>query len=93
MATQACVHAFSETDFRADLPHLTVPTLILHGDSDQIVPFEKSGARMPEFLPQSHTEVIKDGPHGLYVTHADEASTWTATPTCSARNTWPSPPV
>ncbi|MDP9764798.1 alpha/beta fold hydrolase [Deinococcus enclensis] len=74
VATQACVHAFSETDFRADLPHLSVPTLILHGDSDQIVPFEKSGARMPEFLPQSHTEVIKDGPHGLYVTHADEVN-------------------
>src|SRR5690606_10359949 len=42
IATQACVHAFSETDFSADLSHIHVPTLIIHGDADKIVPEDVS---------------------------------------------------
>ena len=77
LATQGCVTAFSTTDFRADLAkmaQLAVPTLILHGDSDQIVPIEVSGKRSAEALPQSRLVVIQDGPHGLAATHAAELS-------------------
>jgi non-heme chloroperoxidase len=60
------------TDFRADLGRITVPTLIVHGDADRIVPLEVSGQRMPALVKGSRLVVIKGGPHGLNWTHADE---------------------
>ena len=75
IATQECVKAFSASDFRSDMKKMNVPTLVLHGDSDQIVPFEVSGKRSAAMLPQSRLEVIKGAPHGLAATHAEELST------------------
>ena len=71
-ATQDCIAAWGRTDFRADLAAVDVPTLIVHGDSDQIVPFEVSGRRSHAALPGSTLIVIEGGPHGLNVTHREE---------------------
>jgi non-heme chloroperoxidase len=60
------------TDFRADLGRITVPTLVVHGDADRIIPMEVSGQRMPALIKGSHLVVIKGGPHGLNWTHAEE---------------------
>lgn len=73
-AALACQTAFGTTDFRADLEHVTVPTLILHGDSDQAVPLDGSGARTHAAIPGSRLEVIEGAPHGLGVSHADEVN-------------------
>ncbi|PRY53422.1 pimeloyl-ACP methyl ester carboxylesterase [Knoellia remsis] len=64
--------AFGATDFRDDLAAVTVPTLVIHGDSDATVPFEGSGKRTHEAIPGSRLVVIADGPHGVNVSHADE---------------------
>ena len=72
IATQECVKAFSGSDFRSDMQKMTVPTLVVHGDSDQIVPFEVSGKRSAALLKQSRLEVIKGAPHGLASTHGDQ---------------------
>ncbi|MEA2117956.1 alpha/beta hydrolase [Halovibrio sp. HP20-50] len=71
-ATYECIKSFSYTDFRNDLPSINVPTLVLHGDSDGIVPFEISGKRAQELLPNAQTHVIKGGPHAINATHAEE---------------------
>jgi non-heme chloroperoxidase len=60
------------TDFRADLGRITVPTLIVHGDADRIIPLEVAGKRMPALVKGSRLAVIKGGPHGLNWTHAEE---------------------
>jgi len=70
-ATYECVGAFAETDFRADMPAFTVPTLVVHGDADKTVPIEASGARAAEMIPGARYEVISGAPHGLVATHAD----------------------
>ena len=71
LGTQECVVAFGTTDFRADLRRLDVPTLVIHGSADQIVPFEVSGKRAYEMLHDGRLEVIPNAPHGLAATHAD----------------------
>jgi pimeloyl-ACP methyl ester carboxylesterase len=71
-AARACMHAFAETDFRADLARVSVPTLVLHGDSDAIVPFEGSGQRTHAAIANSALHLIKGGPHGCNVSHAPE---------------------
>ncbi|MFL0471530.1 alpha/beta hydrolase [Priestia aryabhattai] len=70
--TLDCIAAFSKTDFRDDLAKFTIPTLIIHGDADEIVPFEYSGKRTHEAIPGSKLALIKGGPHGLNATHAHE---------------------
>lgn len=70
--TLDCIAAFGRTDFRGDLEKVTVPTLVIHGDSDGIVPFEVSGKRSHEALSDSRLALVEGGPHGLNVTHADE---------------------
>ena len=67
-ATLDCIAAFGTTDFRADLARITIPTLVIHGDSDAIVPFEISGRRTAETL-GSTLVVIEDGPHGINTSH------------------------
>lgn len=64
--------AFGSTDFRKDLEKVTVPTLIIHGDSDAVVPFEGSGKRTHEAIAGSELHLIAGGPHGINVSHADE---------------------
>jgi pimeloyl-ACP methyl ester carboxylesterase len=70
--TLDCVTAFGQTDFRADVAQVSVPTLIIHGDSDAIVPLEVSGARSAASIPGAQLVVIKDGPHGINASHAEE---------------------
>jgi non-heme chloroperoxidase len=72
VAALACLSAFGSTDFREDLPKVTVPSLVIHGDGDQTVPFAGSGQRTHEALPNSRLHVIAGGPHGLNISHADE---------------------
>jgi non-heme chloroperoxidase len=69
--TLACVSAWL-TDFRTDLAKFAVPTLIVHGDADRIVPLEVSGRRTHTAVKGSTLVVVKDAPHGLNWTHADE---------------------
>lgn len=71
-ATYDCVKAFAYTDFRDDLKAFDVPTLVIHGDADQIVPLEVSGERSHEMIADSQLHVVKGGPHGINVTHAKE---------------------
>ena len=70
--TLDCISAFSYTDFRDDLAKVTVPTLVIHGDSDGIVPFEVSGKRSHEAIENSSLVLIEGGPHGINATHADQ---------------------
>lgn len=69
-AALACMDAFSSADFRADLTQVTVPTLVVHGDADAIVPIEGSGQRTHRAVPHSHLIRVKGAPHGLNVSHA-----------------------
>jgi len=71
-AAAACLQAFASSDFRADLERITVPTLVIHGDADGIVPYDGSGLRTHRAVPHSELHVITGGPHGINVTHADE---------------------
>jgi pimeloyl-ACP methyl ester carboxylesterase len=71
-ATIDCITAFSCTDFRDDLTKITVPTLVIHGDSDNIVPIEVSGQRTAAAIPGSVLVVLEHAPHGLLVSHPDE---------------------
>ena len=70
--TADCVRAFAGTDFRADLERVDVPVLVLHGDSDAIVPFEKSGQRVPQHVEGAETVVVSGGPHGFNASHPRE---------------------
>ena len=71
-AALQCMKSFGTTDFRDDLPNVTVPTLVLHGDGDGTVPFEGSGARTHRAIPHSELVVLADAPHGCNVSHADD---------------------
>jgi non-heme chloroperoxidase len=70
--TLDCTAAFATTDFRDDLTKVDVPTLVIHGDSDAIVPFEVSGQRTAAAIPNAQTHVIEGGPHGVLASHRDE---------------------
>ena len=67
-----CIAAFGTTDFRADLEKVTVPTLVIHGDSDGTVLFEVSGKRTAASIAGARLHVVEQGPHGLNVSHASE---------------------
>lgn len=71
-AALGCMEAFGTTDFRKDLEAVAVPTLVIHGDSDGIIPFEGSGKRTHEAVADSELVVIEGAPHGFNVSHADE---------------------
>jgi non-heme chloroperoxidase len=69
-----CIKAFSETDFTEDLKKMSIPTLLLQGDDDQIVPFGISSAKSVKILPAAKLIVIPGAPHGLCVTLADRVN-------------------
>ena len=71
-AALACMESFATTDFRSDLTKVTVPTLVIHGAGDGVVPFEGSGKRTHEAIAGSELVLLQDAPHGMNVTHADE---------------------
>jgi non-heme chloroperoxidase len=67
-----CIKAFSETDFTDDLKKFDVPTLIVHGDDDQIVPIVASALRSSKLVKNSVLKIYEGGPHGLADTHKEE---------------------
>jgi pimeloyl-ACP methyl ester carboxylesterase len=71
--TLDCVSAWL-TDFREDLKSVRVPTLVIHGDADQILPVAVTGKRTAELVPGSRLEVVEGGPHGLNWTHAEKVN-------------------
>lgn len=71
-ATLEAAKAWAETDFRPELKNVTVPTLIVHGDSDNIVPIKTAGDQAAKRIKNNTYNVIKGGPHGLNVTHKKE---------------------
>ena len=73
--TYDCIKAFSETDFTEDLKRFDVPTLILHGDDDQIVPIGASALRSSKLVKAATLKVYAGGPHGLAYTHKGQLNT------------------
>jgi non-heme chloroperoxidase len=72
-AAVACVPTWV-TDFRADLPKIEVPMLVVHGDADRVLPFEKTGKRLPGLIKDMQLVVIAGGPHAISWTHADQVN-------------------
>jgi non-heme chloroperoxidase len=70
-----CIKAFSETDFRDDLRKIDVPTLIIHGDDDQIVPIAVGGNASAKLVRNATMKVYQGAPHGLAVTHKSRLNT------------------
>jgi non-heme chloroperoxidase len=68
-----CVDAWLE-DFRGDIAQIKVPTLVIHGDSDQILPIDATGKRTAALIPGAQLHVVEGGPHGLNWTHATEVN-------------------
>jgi non-heme chloroperoxidase len=64
------IKAFSETDFTEDLKKMTVPTLVLQGDADQIVPLDDSGKLSAKIVPNGALKIYPGAPHGMCTTHA-----------------------
>ena len=69
-----CIKAFSETDFTEDLKKFEVPTLILHGDDDQIVPIGASSLLSAKLVKGSTLKIYPGAPHGLCATHKDQVN-------------------
>lgn len=67
-----CVKQFSEVDYTEDLKRKNVPTLIVHGDDDQIVPIKAAALRSAKIAPQATLKVYPGAPHGLPTTHQDQ---------------------
>jgi non-heme chloroperoxidase len=72
-ASFACVPTWHE-DFRKDLTRVDVPTLVIHGDADRILPISASGGRTAKLIKGARLAVVKDGPHCITWTHADEVT-------------------
>jgi len=72
-ASLACVPTWHE-DFRKDLTRVDVPTLVIHGDSDRIVPINASGQRTAKLIKGAQLVVVKDGPHCITWTHAEDVN-------------------
>jgi non-heme chloroperoxidase len=73
-AAYECIKAFSETDFTEDLKKMDVPTLIIHGDDDQIVPFADSAPLQAKLIKGAELKIYKGAPHGLCSTRKDEVN-------------------
>jgi non-heme chloroperoxidase len=71
-AAYECIKAFSETDFTEDLKKFDVPTLILHGDADQIVPIVAAGLKSAKIVKGATLKVIPGAPHGMCTTLKDQ---------------------
>jgi non-heme chloroperoxidase len=72
-AAVACIPTW-ETDFRADLPKIEVPMLVIHGDDDNVLPYAKTGARLVGLLSDVQTVLIAGGPHAIPWTHAEQVN-------------------
>jgi non-heme chloroperoxidase len=72
-AADACVPTWL-TDFRADLPKIDVPTLLVHGDADRILPFDATARRLPGLIADLKFVVVEGGPHNIAWTHPEEVN-------------------
>jgi len=72
-ATYACVDTWL-TDFRGDLPKITVPTLVVHGTADRILPFSATAERLPGLIKDVRLVKVEGGPHNIAWTHPDEVN-------------------
>src|SRR6202035_1643255 len=72
-ASYACVDTWL-TDFRADLPKIDVPVLVLHGTADRILPFEVTAARLPALISDCRLVAVEGGPHNIAWTYPDEVN-------------------
>ena len=72
-AAVACIPTW-ETDFRADLPKIDVPMLVIQGDDDQVLPYPNTGERLPGLISDLQLVVIDGGPHAIPWTHADQVN-------------------
>jgi non-heme chloroperoxidase len=68
IATVACIPTW-ETDFREDLPKIDVPILVIDGDADRVLPYEKTGKRLPDLIKDVELVTIEGGPHAIAWTH------------------------
>jgi non-heme chloroperoxidase len=73
-AAHDCIKAFSETDFTKDLERMTIPTLILHGDDDQIVPIADSALLSAKLVPSARLEIYAGLSHGFFTTHHERVN-------------------
>ena len=73
-AAVACIGTWT-TDFRADLPKIDVPMLVLHGDADQVLPLDKTSKRLPGLIKDMQLTVVEGGPHAIPWTHAGQVNT------------------
>jgi non-heme chloroperoxidase len=73
IATLACVPTWL-TDFRRDLPKFDVPTLVVQGDDDRILPIEATGRRLPALIKDVRFVEVAGGPHNIGWTHSDEVN-------------------
>jgi len=73
IAAVACVPTW-ETDFRADLPKIDVPMLVIQGDDDRVLPFPKTGRRLPGMIKDVQLVSIVEGPHAIAWTHSDQVN-------------------
>jgi non-heme chloroperoxidase len=72
-ATVACIPTW-ETDFRRDLPKIDVPMLVIQGDDDRVLPYPKTGERLPGMIKDLQLVTIEQGPHAICWTHADQVN-------------------
>ena len=72
-AAVACIPTWA-TDFRADLPEIDVPILVVQGDADRVLPLDKTGRRLPALIKDAQLTVIDGGPHAIPWTHAAQVS-------------------
>jgi non-heme chloroperoxidase len=72
-AAVACIPTW-ETDFRADLPKINVPMLVIQGDDDRVLPYPKTGQRLPGMIKDMQMVTIDGGPHAIAWTHADQVN-------------------
>ncbi|MGB6456549.1 MAG: alpha/beta hydrolase [Streptosporangiaceae bacterium] len=72
-ATVACISTW-ETDFRADLPKINIPMLVIQGDDDRVLPYPKTGQRLPGLIKDVQLVTIDQGPHAIAWTHADQVN-------------------
>ena len=71
-AAYDCIEQFSETDFNEDLKKIDIPTLVIQGDDDQIVPFEDSGRLTAQIVTGAELKIYPGAPHGLFATHTEK---------------------
>jgi non-heme chloroperoxidase len=72
IATAQCANAFATTDFRADVPKINVPTLIIHGDKDKTVPIKATGDQSSRLIAEAKYIVYEGAPHGLWFTEKEK---------------------